>query len=123
MKIVDVKNPITNEIISKGLTVIPIKERNALLTYYHYITGHKNYHILHDKIISEGYYWNNITDTCKAFIKECTICTNKNKGTLLPPPCNLIICQKPRESYLIDITEVPHELNDNAKTKIYLLSI
>ena len=123
MKIVDVKNPITNEIISKGLTVIPIKERKALLTYYHYITGHKNYHILHDKIISEGYYWNNITDTCKSFINGCTICNNKNKSTLLPPPTNQIICKKPRELYLIDITEVPHELNDNAKKKIYLLSI
>lgn len=77
---VDIKNPISNEIITKGLTVIPKKDRNKLLTYYHFITGHKNYHILHDKIIDDGYYWNNITESCKNFIKECNICVGKNKS-------------------------------------------
>jgi len=62
IKMIDIKNPISNEIIAKVLTVIPLKDSNKLLAYYHLFTGHKNYHILHDKIISEGYYWNNITD-------------------------------------------------------------
>ena len=41
----------------------------------------------------------------------------------LPPPCNQILCNKPRELYVIDITEVPHELYNNEEKKFYLLSI
>ena len=81
---VDIKNPITNENKTKGLTIVPLKDHNNLLGYYHFITGHKNYHIFHDKIISEENYWNNITDSCKTYIKECNIYTSKNKTTLLP---------------------------------------
>jgi len=113
--LVDIKNPISNEIITKGLTVIPLKDRNKLLTYGYFIKGHKNYHILHDKIISEGYYWNNITDSCKNFIKECNICFSKNKSSLLPPLCNQIICNKLWELYLIDISEVPKKIKENDK--------
>ena len=120
---VDIKNLISNENITKGLIVIPLKAPNKLLTYYYFITEYKNYHILHDKIISQGYYWNNITDSGKNFIKECNICVSNNKSTFLPPPCNQIISTKPRELYLIDIPEVLNEIKENDKNKIYLLSI
>ena len=47
----------------------------------------------------------------------------KNKSNILPPPTNQILCDKPRELYVIDITEVPIELYNNINEKIYLLSI
>lgn len=43
-----------------------------MLKYYHYIAGHKNYHILYDKIISKGYYCNELVDSCKDYVKNCT---------------------------------------------------
>ncbi len=61
MKFVNIKNKDTNLEEFNNLIVVPIKERNKLLEFYHRITGHRNYLILYDKIISENYYWNNIT--------------------------------------------------------------
>ena len=123
VKLVDVKDPESNGSTIKSLLVVPIKDRENLLKYYHYITGHKNYHILHDKIINEGFYWNNINESCKDYIKNCNICISKNKNIFLPPPCNQILCKKPKELYVIDITDLPHEYSNNKKEKTYLLSI
>ena len=93
------------------------------MSYYHKITGHKNYRILHEKILSEGFYFNNITLICKEFIKNCELCVMKNKSKFIPPPSNQIICNKPRELYLIDITELPKQFNNINNNKIYLLTI
>ena len=41
----------------------------------------------------------------------------------MPPPCNQILCKKPKEFYVIDITDLPHEYSNNKKEKTYLLSI
>ena len=46
----------------------------------------------------------------------------KNKSNFLPPPSNQIICSKPRELYLIDITELPKQFNNIHNNKIYLLN-
>ena len=60
-----------NTKIIKLLIIISIKERNKILKYDHKITGHNNYSILHDKILAKGYYWNNITESYKEFVKNC----------------------------------------------------
>ena len=46
----------------------------------------------------------------------------KNKTTFLPPPSNQIIYEEPKELYLIDITDIPHEFIEK-KNKLYILSI
>ncbi len=35
------------------------------------------------------------------------ICKKKNKSLTLPPPSNQIICNYPKELYVIDLTELP----------------
>ena len=107
-----------NTKIVKLLIIIPKKERIKILKYYHKITGHKNYNILHEKIIAEGYYWNDLTQSCKVFVKNCEICVAKNRTNILPPPTNLILCDKPKELYLIDITELPTEFLNDDKDKL-----
>ena len=47
----------------------------------------------------------------------------KNKSYFQPPPYNQILCRKPKELYIIDITEVPYEFNNSNFDKIYSLSI
>lgn len=64
-KFVNVNDNINNESEARNLKIISYKERNTVLEIYHKLTGHKNYNILHEKILSEGFYWNNITDTCQ----------------------------------------------------------
>lgn len=93
------------------------------MSLYHKITGHKNYCILHDKILSEGFYFNNITLSCNDFIKNCELCSVKNKSNFIPPLSNQIICSKPRELYLIDITELPKQFNNIHNNKIYLITM
>ena len=41
----------------------------------------------------------------------------------MQPPTNQILCDKPKELYLIDITEIPTEILNDDKDKLYLLSI
>ena len=38
-----------------NLTIVPKKDQNNLLLFYHTQTGHKNYLILYDKIIKEKF--------------------------------------------------------------------
>jgi hypothetical protein len=59
-----------NTKIVKLLIIIPKKERIKILKYYLKITGHKNYNILHEKIFAEEYYWNDIIESCKVFVKN-----------------------------------------------------
>ena len=70
-KFVDIKDTINNETITKSLLVVPKNDREKLLKYCHYITGHKNYH--------EYYYWNNLNEPFRLYIKNCKICVSKNK--------------------------------------------
>ena len=41
----------------------------------------------------------------------------------MPLPTNQILCSKPKELYLLDITDVPYEIKNNKDNKLYLLSI
>ena len=59
-KYVSVKNKEINITEIHNLFIVPFKERNKLLEFYHYLTGHRNYMILYDKIISENFYWHKI---------------------------------------------------------------
>lgn len=45
VKLVDVKDPSSNENTIILLLVVPFKDRENLLKYFHYITGNKNGHV------------------------------------------------------------------------------
>ena len=60
-KFVEVYDNLTDTKKICNLIVIRKTEINDIMKYYHKITGHKNYRILHEKILSEGFYFNNIT--------------------------------------------------------------
>ena len=47
----------------------------------------------------------------------------KIKVIIIPPPTNQILCDKPKELYVIDTTKIPIDLYNNINEKIYLLSI
>ena len=93
-KFVNVNDNINNESQIRNLTIIPSKELNNVMEIYHKITGHKNYNILHEKILLEGYYWNYITDSYKEFKKTSSICIVRNKNNSLSPPINQILPSK-----------------------------
>ncbi len=121
MKFVNIKNKDTNLEEFNNLIVVPIKERNKLLEFYHRITGHRNYLILYDKIISDNYYWNNITLSCKNYVKDCVMCNTKNLSLIKPPESNQILCDYPKELYVIDITELPKEYLVDNQDHLYVL--
>ena len=124
LKLVGIKDINTNDIIYKNLKVIPKKERENCLEYFHKITCHKNYHILYYKIIEEGYIWNNLNKDCIDYINNCYICKMKNRANFIPPPTNQILCNYPKELYVMDLTSLPSPLiNNEDDDKYYLLSI
>ena len=102
--------------------IIPNKNQNEALKIFHSETCHKNYHFLYDKIISEGFYWNNIVESCKKFIKDCDITQFKNKAIFIPPPSNQILCKKLKELFVIDITDIPQQLYPNKKKTLYFIN-
>ena len=109
--------------ILHNLLIIPKRKRVLILKYYHINTGHRNYLILHDKIINDEFYWNNIINSCKSFAANCIIYQSKNKSLTIPPPSIQIICNYPKELYVIDLTELPDIYLAVIKNKAYLLSI
>ena len=47
----------------------------------------------------------------------------KNKSIFLPPPSNQIVCSKPNELYLIDLTELPEQFSTKTNSgKLYLVT-
>lgn len=77
---------------------------------------------LYYKIISGGYYWNGLINSCKEIINNCLLCNTKNSTIFMPPNSNKIICIKPRELYVFDITQLSHEYLNDESHKIFLLS-
>ena len=108
-KYVNVIDNLSYKSIIKNLQIVPQKALNKILLFYHELTDHRNYHILTDKIKNDGFYWNTLTEDCKDYIKVCVSCTTKNRTNILPPPSNQILCSKPKELYLVDITYISHE--------------
>ena len=46
---------------------------------------------------------------------------NEKKSSFLPPPLNQILCSKPKELYLIDLTELPENFLITIKQENYIL--
>jgi len=91
------------------------------MSYYKNITAYKNYLVLYEKLIEQGYYFNNIVLRYKKFFKNGYICFMKDISKFILPPTSQFLCSKPKEIYLIDLTMIPNEfLNDN---KLYIISI
>jgi len=51
------------------------------------------------------------------------MCNTKNKSFIIPPTSNQILCEYPKEIYIIDFTELPKEYITDDNKHIYLLSI
>ena len=47
----------------------------------------------------------------------------KNGANFIPPPTNKILCNYPRELYIIELTTLPSALLNNEDNNYYLLSI
>ena len=105
-KFVEIKDKINDTKVIHNLIILHYSKTEKMMEFYHKKIGHKIYLILHEKNILVGYYWKNITVSCKNYVKNCEICIMKNKSTFIPPPCNEMICSHPRELYYIDITNL-----------------
>ena len=51
--------------------------------------------------------------------KNSNICVEKNKNNLKREPCTQIITYYPKQRFVMDLTELPEELNET-KEKNYL---
>ena len=122
-KLVEIKDKHSNISIVHDLIMVSHNEIDNMLKYYHYITEHKNYHILFNKIILEGFYTKALIDRCKDYIKNCSNCVSKNKTKFLSLPTNQILFEKPKELYVIGLTLIPKELTNNNDNFVYLFSL
>ena len=82
-KFVEIKDKINDTKVTHNLIIVPYSETEKIMEFYHKKTGHKNYLVLHEKILLEGYYWKRITVSCKNFVKNCEISIMKNKSTFI----------------------------------------
>ena len=75
---------------------------------------------MRNKINERYIYIDRITQIISYIIKNCSTCLKKSYKN--KDPCGQIITHYPKERYLVDITELPDELNNDNKS-LYLLNL
>lgn len=120
------KDKIEKELITKeyDLYIIPyrINEYN-LLNELHIDNGHPSCERLRKKLESIHIFYYNYIEDIKYITEKCVICKIKSKNIKLEKKeFKPILFQYPKERYVLDITDIPNNI-DNTSYKKYLLNI
>lgn len=73
-------------------------------------------------ILSSGYYFCNIYRKWKFYTSNCVVCIQNKKNNFKKPEVIQIIPNGPKDTYQIDLTEIPEEIRFEEGER-YLLSI
>ena len=98
-------------------------EKFNIIRTLHDKCGHKGINTLYNLIRESDFYWSGIYNDIVNYVNKCKICqathTSKYKS-----PINLqIISNKPKERYVVDITEIDENIRDKKYKFKYILNI
>ena len=137
------KNDLYNEIVDnldfEDNKITNLNKQNNLRDYSLYVIPYKINEFEFIKNIHERINLHNWNDTRKEFLKNryyyigytydikyvctrCPQCAQKNRNFFKREPSKYILFNKPRDSYIMDITEIPLNLKD-AINKKYTLNV
>ena len=123
MKIVKVKNYMTDKIIEKNYFIAFLNEKNYLLKYLHYLSVHRGMHTLYNLIIKQNFIWNGMFTDIKNYINSCIICQQTKKITTKKPIIKQIISAFPKERYVTDLVLIDKTIDDDNHQYKYILNI
>ena len=92
------------------------------LEEFHISTHHRGYDTLIKKFKDEKIFWKGITQDIKFYILNCSICQCKNHSNFKNPFIKQILFNKPKDQFIIDLTNCPDNIKNNTNYK-YLLHI
>ena len=98
-------------------------EKFNIIRTLHDKCGHKGINTLYNLIRESDFYWSGIYNDIVNYVNKCKICqathTSKYKS-----PINLqIISNKPKERYVVDITEIDENIRDKKYKFKYILNL
>ena len=92
------------------------------LEEFHISTLHRGYDTLIKKFKNEKIFWKGITQDIKFYILNCSICQCKNHSYFKNPFIKQILFNKPKDQFIIDLTNCPDNIKNNTNYK-YMLHI
>ena len=94
-----------------------------LVKKFNSVTNHRSYDILLQKFNEEKINWKGIYYDIVYYIKNCIVCQCKNRSVIKRTYIKQILFERPRQLFIIDLTEFPFNISKNTKYKCFLLII
>ena len=114
----EISNIIKNN--NKIYRVPKLFECIELMKKFHSNSNHRSYDVLVEKFKEEKISWKWISNDIKYYIQNCVICQCKNRALIKRPFIKQILIEKPRQQYIIDLSETPSLIKENTQFKYFM---
>ena len=91
-----------------------------LIQKCHSDTNHKSNDALNEKIKEEKITWKGISNDINYYIQNCVTCQCKNSSIIKRPHIKQILFDKPRQRYILDLSELPALIKENTEFKYFM---
>lgn len=85
------------------------------MSYYHFNNIHCGYQRLVDLITFNYFYWSNIYQDCKEYIKSCLICSETSNNNFRIPKIDGLQANYPNEIIQMDLSDLPDSIKKDKK--------
>ena len=91
-----------------------------LIKKFHSDTNHRSSDALKEKFKEEKISWKGISNDINYFIQHCATCQFKNRAIIKKPFVKQILFDKPRQRYILDLSELPSLIKENTEFKYFM---
>ena len=91
-----------------------------LIKKFHSDTNHRSNDALKEKFKEEKISWKGISNDINYFIHNCVTCQLKNSSIVKRPFIKQILFDKPRQRYILDLSELPDLIKENTDFKYFM---
>ena len=82
---------------------------------FHSATNHRSNDALIEKFKAKKIYLKGIINDIKYYIQNCVTCQCKNRAIIKKPFIKHILFDKPRQRYILDLSELPALIKENTE--------
>ena len=98
-------------------------EKLNIIRNLHDLSMHRGIGTLYYLVKNQNFWWNNIYKDTKEFISSCYICQSLHQSSFNKPDIKQILTNKPRDRYVMDLTDIKPNINDKKYNFKYILNI
>ena len=101
-----------------SLYIIPFKiNEYTLIRNIHENINHRNWEDTRKEFKKQKYYYRGYINDIKYIVSNCTQCNQKNFKFYKKEKCKTIIFDEPKDRYVIDLTDLPNNIDNENKFK------